>query len=65
MRRKIRFTVFPGKRLDRVVRTTMNPHYGIPMLMEKTANSEPLVRGQIREMAILVTADWAQLQTRV
>jgi hypothetical protein len=42
MCQKIPFTVVPGKRLDRVVRITMNPHYGIPMLIEKTANSEPL-----------------------
>jgi len=42
MCQKIPFTVVPGKRLDRVVRITMNPHYGIPILIEKTANSEPL-----------------------
>jgi hypothetical protein len=54
MRQKIRFTVVPGKRLGRVVRITMNPHYGIPTLMEKNLKFRAsLVRGQIREMATL------------
>lgn len=53
MRQKIRFTVVPGKRLDRVVCLTVNPHYGIPMLMENREFRAFLVRGQIREMATL------------
>jgi cytochrome P450 len=53
---KIRFTVVPGARVDRVVRITMNPRYGMPMFMEKNDRkfrASP-VRGQIHEMVELV-----------
>jgi hypothetical protein len=44
-----------GARIDRVVRITMNPRYGMPMLLTKNdrrfQSSE--VRGQIHEMVKL------------
>jgi len=55
MLQKFRFTVAPGARIDRVVRITMNPRYGMPMLLTKNdrrfQSSE--VRGQIHEMVKL------------
>lgn len=55
MLQKFRFTVAPGARIDRVVRITMNPRYGMPMLLTKNdrrfQSSE--VRGQILEMVKL------------
>ena len=55
MLQKFRFTVALGARIDRVVRITMNPRYGMPMLLTKNdrrfQSSE--VRGQIREMVKL------------
>ncbi len=55
MLQKFRFTVVPGARIDRVVRITMNPRYGMPMLLRKNdrryESSE--VRGQIHEMVKL------------
>lgn len=56
MLQKFRFTVVPGARLDRVVRITMNPRYGMPMFMVKNDRkfqASP-VRGQIHEMVKLV-----------
>src|SRR5207253_11520646 len=35
MLQKFRFTVVPGARIDRVVRITMNPRYGMPMLLRE------------------------------
>jgi len=55
MLQKIRFTVMPGTRVDRVVRITMNPRYGMPMFMEKNDRkfrASP-VQGQIHEMVRL------------
>jgi len=55
MLQKFRFTVAPGARIDRIVRITMNPRYGMPMLLTKNdrrfQSSE--VRGQIHEMVKL------------
>ena len=36
MLQKFRFTVVRGARIDRVVRITMNPRHGMPMLLTKT-----------------------------
>jgi hypothetical protein len=52
MLQKIRFTVVPGTRVDRVVRITMNPRYGMPMFMAKNDRqfrASP-VSGQIHQM---------------
>ena len=55
MLQEFRFTVALGARIDRVVRITMNPRYGMPMLLTKNdrrfQSSE--VRGQILEMVKL------------
>ena len=55
MLQKFRFIVARGARIDRVVRITMNPRYGMPMLLTKNdrhyQSSE--VRGQIHEMVKL------------
>ncbi|PYL04581.1 MAG: cytochrome P450, partial [Verrucomicrobia bacterium] len=55
MLQKFRFTVAPGVCIDRVVRITMNPRYGMPMRLTKNdrrfQSSE--VRGQIHEMVKL------------
>jgi hypothetical protein len=55
MLQKFRLTVVPGARIDRVVRITMNPRYGMPMLLKENdgryESSE--VRGQIHEMVKL------------
>ena len=55
MLQKIRFTVVPGTRIDRAVRITMNPRYGLPMLMvqnDRKFRASP-VCGQIHEMVTL------------
>jgi hypothetical protein len=55
MLQKFRFTIVPGARIDRVVRITMNPRYGMPMVLHENdrryENSE--VRGQIHEMVTM------------
>lgn len=55
MLQKFRFTVVSGARIDRVVRITMSPRYGMPMLLTENdrcyRSSE--VRGQIHEMVKL------------
>jgi cytochrome P450 len=52
---KFRFTIVPGAQIDRVVRITMNPRYGMPMVLHENdrryESSE--VRGQIHEMVNL------------
>lgn len=52
---RFRFQVVPDTRIDRVVRITMQPRHGLPMMILKNdrqfAASE--VRGQIREMVTL------------
>jgi cytochrome P450 len=55
MLQKFRFMVVPGARIDRVVRITMNPRYGMPMVLfenDRRYQSSP-VRGQIHEMVKL------------
>jgi cytochrome P450 len=55
MLQKFRFTIVRGARIDRVVRITMNPRYGMPMVLHENdrqyESSE--VRGQIHEMVTL------------
>ncbi len=55
MLQQFRFTVVPGTRIDRVIRITMNPRHGLPMMVapndRKFATSD--VHGQIREMVTL------------
>jgi cytochrome P450 len=55
MLQKFRFTVVRGVQVDRVVRITMNPRYGMPMVLHENdrryKSSE--VRGQIHEMVNL------------
>lgn len=55
MLQKFRFTVVRGAQIDRVVRITMNPRYGMPMVLHENdrqyESSE--VRGQIHEMVNL------------
>jgi cytochrome P450 len=55
MLQKFRFTVVSGARIDRVVRITMSPRHGMPMLLTENdrryQSSE--VRGQIHEMVKL------------
>jgi cytochrome P450 len=55
MLQKFRFTVMRGAQIDRVVRITMNPRYGMPMVLHENdrwyESSE--VRGQIHEMVNL------------
>jgi cytochrome P450 len=55
MLQKFRFTVVSGARIDRVVRITMSPRRGMPMLLTENdrryQSSE--VRGQIHEMVKL------------
>ncbi len=55
MLQKFRFTVVPGARIDRVVRITMNPRYGMPMLLTKNDRryESSKVQGQIHEMVKL------------
>src|SRR5207302_949190 len=55
MLQKFRFTVVPGARIDRVVRITMNPRYGMPMLLRENDRryESNEVRGQIHEMVKL------------
>src|SRR5438094_784770 len=55
MLQKFRFTVVTGARIDRVVRITMNPRYGMPMLLTKNDRryESSKVRGQIHEMVKL------------
>jgi cytochrome P450 len=52
---RFRFTVIRGALIDRVVRITMNPRYGMPMVLHENdrryESSE--VRGQIHEMVTL------------
>jgi cytochrome P450 len=52
---RFRLTVIPETRIDRIVRITMQPRHGLPMMLfkndRKFAASE--VRGQIREMVTL------------
>jgi len=52
---RFRFTVIRGAQIDRVVRITMNPRYGMPMVLHENdrryESSE--VRGQIHEMVRL------------
>jgi len=52
---KFRFTIVPGAQIDRVVRITMNPRYGMPVVLHENdrryESSE--VRGQIHEMVKL------------
>jgi cytochrome P450 len=52
---RFRFTVIRGAQIDRVVRITMNPRYGMPMVLHENdrryESSE--VRGQIHEMVTL------------
>ena len=52
---KFRFTIVPGAQIDRVVRITMNPRYGMPVVIHQNdrryESSE--VRGQIHEMVKL------------
>ncbi len=52
---RFRFIVVPGTRIDRVVRITMNPRRGLPMLLEKADGKFQTtpVQGQIREMVTL------------
>jgi cytochrome P450 len=55
MLQKFRFSVVPGARIDRVIRITMAPRAGLPMMVfandRKFAASE--VRGQIHEMVAM------------
>ena len=55
MLQKFRFTIVRGAQIDRVVRITMNPRYGMPMVLHENdrryESSE--VRGQIHEMVNL------------
>jgi cytochrome P450 len=55
MLQKFRFKVVPGARIDRVVRITMNPRYGLPMLLIENDRSfsTAKVAGQIHEMVAL------------
>jgi cytochrome P450 len=52
MLKRFRFSVVPRTRIDHVIRITMQPRHGLPMIIckndRKFAPSE--VRGQIREM---------------
>jgi len=55
MLQKFRFTIVRGAQIDRVVRITMNPRHGMPMVLHENdrryESSE--VRGQIHEMVTL------------
>jgi cytochrome P450 len=55
MLQRFRFTIVPGAQIDRVVRITMNPRYGMPMILHENdwryESSE--VRGQIHEMVTM------------
>lgn len=55
MLQKFRFTVVAGARIDRVVRITMNPRYGMPMVLHENDRryQSSQVRGQIHEMVKL------------
>jgi len=49
---RFRFQVVPGTRIDRVVRITMTPRYGMPMTLHPIDRqfAASKVRGQIHEM---------------
>jgi len=49
---RFRFTVVPGTRIDCIVAISMNPRYGLPMIVAKQDRNYSVseVRGQIREM---------------
>jgi cytochrome P450 len=55
MLQRFRFTIVPGTRVDRVVRITMTPRYGLPMLIEKNDRRfiASKLHGQIHEMVAL------------
>jgi cytochrome P450 len=55
MLQKFRFTVVSGARIDRVVRITMSPRYGMPMRLTENDRcyQSHEVRGQIHEMVNL------------
>jgi cytochrome P450 len=55
MLQRFRFTIVPGARIDRVIRVTMNPRYGLPMLVEKNDRrfTASEVDGQIHDMVTL------------
>ena len=55
MLQKFRFTIVPNARIDRVVRITMTPRYGMPMLLHENDRryESSRVRGQIHEMVKL------------
>ncbi len=53
--RRFRLTVIPGSRIDRKVRVTMNPTFGLPMMLhcqDRAFKTSP-VTGQIHEMVDL------------
>ena len=55
MLQRFRFTIVPGTRVDRAVRITMTPRYGLPMLIEKNDRrfTASELQGQIHEMVAL------------
>ena len=55
MLQRFRFTIVPGAQIDRVVRITMNPRYGMPMVLHENDRryESGEVRGQIHEMVKL------------
>jgi cytochrome P450 len=55
MLQKFRFTMVRGAQIDRVVRITMNPRYGMPMVLHENDRryESKEVRGQIHEMVNL------------
>ncbi|HEV2095075.1 MAG TPA: cytochrome P450 [Chthoniobacterales bacterium] len=55
MLQQFRFTVVPGTRIDRVIRITMNPRHGLPMMVAPNDRKfeRSAVHGQIREMVTL------------
>jgi hypothetical protein len=53
--KRYRFTVVPGSRIDRTVRVTMNPTFGLPMFVypQDRAFTTSAVTGHIHEMVDL------------